>query len=226
MPIPTAFAAFTFSSLLLTWPLAAQTGAILRPGLTLGDRPRDIASRTWLGLTNSAGSYSLQPVQVALVDTTDDCAGDAILITASQPSAEFLLNVPGLKPGRVRTSTTTPTFIYPGQNTSWQVDPGQWFGVLAYGKAEPIQGNTLFTDYQILVGQGQDLDTLGFPGRFPADGLPTILWVGDLDRDGRPDLIADLTTHYEGHRWALFLSGGWRAPRRIEPVAERVEPGC
>jgi hypothetical protein len=126
----------------------------------------------------------------------------------------------------VRTSVATPTFLYPGQNTSWQVDRGQWYWVLAYGKAEPIQGNTLFTDYQLLIGQGQYGDTLAFPARFPADGLPTIHWAGDLDRDGRPDLLADLTTHYEGHRWALFLSGGKHTPTRLEPVADRIEPGC
>ena len=224
--MPTALATFCLFSLLVIGRLAAQTNAILRPGLTLGERPQDIASGTWLGLVKSVGTYSLQPVQVATLDTTDACAGNAILITSTPHAAEFLLRIPSLKPGAVRTATTTPTFIYPGQNTSWQVAPDQWFGVFAYGKAEPIQGNTLFSDYLLTIGHGRDLDTLSFPTRFPADGLPTILWAGDLDRDGRPDLIADLTTHYEGHRWALFLSRGRRTPTRIEPVAERVEPGC
>lgn len=33
-----------------------------------------------------------------------------------------------------------------------------------------------------------------------------LLWVGDLDRDGIPDLLADLSNHYNTSKVALFLS--------------------
>ena len=38
------------------------------------------------------------------------------------------------------------------------------------------------------------------------DGLPTLLWAGDLDRDGKLDLLMDLTNHYNASEYTLFLS--------------------
>jgi hypothetical protein len=38
------------------------------------------------------------------------------------------------------------------------------------------------------------------------DGPPRIMWAGDLDRDRRLDVLADLTTDYVGHHYVLYLS--------------------
>jgi len=43
---------------------------------------------------------------------------------------------------------------------------------------------------------------------FPAvdgDGLPVLLWIGDIDRDSLPDLFVDFRTHYNTHKYILFL---------------------
>ena len=36
---------------------------------------------------------------------------------------------------------------------------------------------------------------------------PELLWAGDLDRDGRPDLLPELSRHYNVSDRALLLSG-------------------
>ena len=38
------------------------------------------------------------------------------------------------------------------------------------------------------------------------DSIYVMLWAGDLDRDGVPDLLLDLSNHYNISRYALYLS--------------------
>jgi hypothetical protein len=56
--------------------------------------------------------------------------------------------------------------------------------------------------------------------------LPKIIWIGDLDRDGKPDLFLDVnTTELAGH-WVLYMSSG-AAPRElVSQVAEYHGVDC
>jgi hypothetical protein len=40
---------------------------------------------------------------------------------------------------------------------------------------------------------------------YPQEGM-SIVWVGDLDRDGKPDVLLDESSHYDIERWSLYLS--------------------
>jgi hypothetical protein len=51
-----------------------------------------------------------------------------------------------------------------------------------------------------------DEDTGPSGGRYDSDGPPALHWAGDLDREGKSDLVIDITNHYNLSRMALFLS--------------------
>jgi hypothetical protein len=47
---------------------------------------------------------------------------------------------------------------------------------------------------------------------FAGERVPTVLWAGDMDHDGRLDLLIDTTNHYNVEVISLFLSSQARKP--------------
>ena len=58
------------------------------------------------------------------------------------------------------------------------------------------------------------------------DASPHVIFAGDLDRDGKLDLIFDTTDHYNLSRPVLFLSGAAEGDELLHAVAEHSAVGC
>ena len=58
------------------------------------------------------------------------------------------------------------------------------------------------------------------------DAAPALLFAGDLDRDGRLDLILDTTDHYNLGRPTLYLSAPAHGAELVRPVASLSSVGC
>ncbi len=58
------------------------------------------------------------------------------------------------------------------------------------------------------------------------DASPHLMFAGDLDRDGRLDLIFNATDHYNVSRPVLFLSGAAEGDELLHAVAEYSAVGC
>ncbi len=55
---------------------------------------------------------------------------------------------------------------------------------------------------------------------------PSLIWAGDLDRDGKLDFLLDATTHYNVSEPTLFLSSPAQAGEIVRPVATIHFVGC
>ncbi len=58
------------------------------------------------------------------------------------------------------------------------------------------------------------------------DASPYLIFAGDLDRDGKLDLIFDTTDHYNVSRPVLFLSGAAEGDELLHTVADYSAVGC
>ncbi len=58
------------------------------------------------------------------------------------------------------------------------------------------------------------------------DASPGLIFAGDLDRDGKLDLIFDTSDHYNLTRPVLFLSGAAEGDELLHAVAEHSAVGC
>ncbi len=59
-----------------------------------------------------------------------------------------------------------------------------------------------------------------------SEASPHVIFAGDLDRDGKLDLIYDTTDHYNVSRPVLFLSGAAEGDELLHAVAEYNSVGC
>ena len=67
----------------------------------------------------------------------------------------------------------------------------------------------------------------GRPGlMLGSDASPHLIFAGDLDRDGKLDLLFDTTDHYNLSRPVLFLSGAAEGDELLHAVAEHSAVGC
>ncbi len=58
------------------------------------------------------------------------------------------------------------------------------------------------------------------------DGLPRLLWAGDVDGDGKLDVILDVTNNYDLSLPALYLSSRAKGTGLVHEVAHRSSVGC
>jgi hypothetical protein len=70
-------------------------------------------------------------------------------------------------------------------------------------------------------GKGQIVHT-----SYDSDDLGTLYWVGDLDKDGKPDFYMDLYVHYNVGNQTLFLSSKAGENELIRQVAVFWTTGC
>lgn len=109
---------------------------------------------------------------------------------------------------------------------SLRLESGASFGFQAYGSAVAAVGEVRVTDYEIRLYQGTHTQTLAEFPRIDWDGPPQVVWARDMDRDGGPDALLDLRTHYSGHHYVLFLSSGASDGQLVSRVAEFRVGGC
>ncbi len=61
---------------------------------------------------------------------------------------------------------------------------------------------------------------------FASEAVPQLLWAGDIDRDGKLDLLLDLTNHYNASAPTLFLSSGAGEGELVAEIASLFITGC
>jgi hypothetical protein len=204
--------------------------------LTLGEfhtdeLPRNLGSG-WLALRHEAGVWKLVPTLVrtrrvhdAVMDADGQATGRAVVAQPPGSPGMVLLRHASLKPGVVA--------------------PGHWQSkdfVMADG-AMPIEAQHPI-DFRF-QGRSYSLGVRGktdSPEQFASLSLRTpqgdvvvakpfvlsenssLHWVGDLDRDGHPDLVVDVSGHYNAGMLCLFLSGG--SAIRLRRVDCLSSTGC
>ena len=77
-----------------------------------------------------------------------------------------------------------------------------------------------------LVMSGEGAPVVLFDTDFQDEGSWGPIWIGDLDRDGKADLILSATRKYSVDIWHLFLSSHRPATGRWWPSAQYWEVGC
>lgn len=208
----------------------AQTvGEIGMVNTFLGNGPWANWSGQWLALQERDGGFELREVTVTSARDENPICGDKGFIvnaTSADPSILLLRGFPGIKAGRVVTSFHDRKFLFPGESLDVSLGGDDYWHLFAFGTVRPPLYAHQYTDYEVwMSGGGREAKVFSLK-RLHGDGLPEILWVGDLDGDRVADIIADVRTHYAGHNYVLFLSSLARKGQLVIEAASLYTWGC
>lgn len=185
------------------------------------------------GLVSSAVSSSGQPMGVeagpwwGLVPT----GAGQMSLQLQEPGSELAvapLQLQGaFKAGPVETSIEVPTLLLPGERVGLDRGGDSADMLVAYGSVGPSEVDPtepVYRDWSLHLVSVQDgrpvaAQELAWVEEFALDAVPMVHWAGDLDHDGRLDVIVDVGPQPEAEQLVLFLSSE-AAPGQL--VAERM----
>ncbi|MGE5243107.1 MAG: hypothetical protein ACM3SQ_02630 [Betaproteobacteria bacterium] len=162
----------------------------------------------WLGWNADGGT--LQPVRF-IVRRRDEAGAPEIISVRSVPDVDFAVRcIPEVRPGRIRSiaigglAVDRPLRAVLGERR-YEV------------RLETTRAD--FFDAKVILTDGRRTQVLYSADGFADDPHFDIEWAGDLDRDGRLDLLVNLSRKYSVHPWRLLLSSRASATELVGEAA-------
>jgi hypothetical protein len=204
--------------------------AVLEPGVFHGqDVPLDQPA-SWAALVCRAGSCRIRPATIRMKRVPDPLGEDdpqrptgTSIEVSSDPQPLFLVR--GLNPSARSIATA-----FVGEN-NLVAGNEQGFSLSGHRYVLRVEGHTtgdneLPKGSRLVLADGsisQELFSLPEGGNDPHI---TVLWVGDIDGDGRPDLYLDASWHYNISHKVLWLSSIAGAGQLVGQAAIFETTGC
>lgn len=215
---------------------AAGDWAILRPGTThMGESP-ERPGRGWLALhRDGATGWRLSPVTVHAKRVHDDITEYGVSISSSRPGALILIRLPGLHAGPVATPkgweepperpdavpvAAVSAVRFNQQDYRFVLEPAVTQQVDSDGRSYSVRSSPLY------IVEGARRTLIGESGAAAdSDDANRIVWMGDLDGDGRLDFLFSTDGKNSGG-FCLYLSRGAQAPELLKAPHCHIGTGC
>lgn len=212
--------------------LAAPKGHILELVDYHGDEVTASAKQSWLGLyKDSGGKFTLKPTKISITKVNDPIidedpkgrSGKRISVATKEKPIYVISGVAGLKPGPVVAGTPlTSDHLDIGRKIKLKVRSSEATLVVTGRK----KNADFRTHYKITLESGGIKQQLMRGEEIGVDTAPSLLWCGDLDGDGKLDLIMDTTDNYNVSNVVLFLSSKAQPGKIVRDVAVQLATGC
>jgi hypothetical protein len=201
-------------------------------------------TKEWYGLFISEHSFSevkkVQPVikpchdPIFDEDSSQRSGKEIFLKDASRP--QLLIGGTKLKEGKIETAhLVNSRCIFPGDRISFHFN-GSEYSLMAIGQVmfdtthnrmiPYVKGyRVYFVKNQYQNPEVQELFHLEalYSGE---EAQPSVFFAGDIDGDGKPDLLYNLSNHYNVGNVTLFLSSKAESGKMLKMVASRNTTGC
>ena len=210
---------------------AARAASILELYDYHGDEVKAKANQPWLGLyTSPIDKSELKETKVSITMVNDQIidedpkvkTGKRISVPGKQKPQFLISGVAGLKAGSVITSPLNKKeHLEVGQQLKLTVGSNESTLIVA-GKKNKEYRN----DYSVTLKSGGTTQVLVKANQIGEDSAPSLKWCGDLDGDGKLDLIMDITTNYNESVVTLFLSSKAKPGKLVNQVAQQIATGC
>lgn len=215
------------------------SGKMVLPGSWHGNEVVAKDGERWMALVEDQGGFDLREVVIAVefvedavLDTPPGKTGRRVSVASGVEPLALLRSLPRLEPGPVKTAVVDDRNFNAGTPT------GLYFEGIVFElelKCDEADYGKELADCPILLsGDGRQQELRSYPVFRPgmvdqsiaSEALPQVFWAGDLDRDGRLDLILDLTDHYNVSAPTLLLSSPAKEGELVAPVAVFITTGC
>ncbi|MCB1053005.1 MAG: hypothetical protein H6510_08285 [Acidobacteria bacterium] len=193
---------------------------LLLPGIYHGEEITSPPGSTYWAVFSGPETDHLEQTQLVLkayndpiFDSENEATGKAVSVIGPHQPLFMVTGIPDLKPGPLQRVAIQESSILLGKKIEipwkdethllmWQKSSGKseypnianYDLVYVAGKQQQILGQ-----FEVYAPDGQD-------PMLASEGQPTLIWAGDLNRDGNLDLLIDMTDHYNVSEPTLFLS--------------------
>jgi hypothetical protein len=240
---------FCFMAILIghIWFLPDAISQVTAPQLLLtgafhGDEVSARNGEKWLALVPSGNGYALEETQVRIKCVKDGFSTERVAETAKEVSIDsdkkpiFLVRgIQGIAPGKVETAITKPLVLEINRAIHLKLKNGRLYNLLLACDERAPKTVDNFKECSCIISnesKSQKIDNFQVyspPGSepiFASDAKPSLIWAGDLDRDGALDFVVDLSNHYNVSAPTLFLSSAAHNSDLVVKMAEFITYGC
>lgn len=180
----------------------------------------------WFALYRTEIGFELRLTKVTVLDSPSVGGLYAKFVRVDRPFETLFLvrGIAGLKEGPIKTIFSGHQFVKPSQSISLQLTSDLRSSYQLY--AEGKEDKETIDNYKLILYSDQQRQTILNRAKMYLEGSPSLLWAGDLDRDGKLDLLMDLTNHYNATEPTLFLSSRAAPNDLVKKVASHRQIGC
>lgn len=210
---------------------------ILFPGTYHGDEvPARAYQRAWLGLFQEGDRFELVPTKLLQRQVEDpllDAPGmqTGWEIQAERPGTCLFLVSPstGVRPGEVQYWIHPNSSLLPGDSLRFSFHEQEYLWYATGNREAMLRAEPMSLDYSfwwcVVSNEGKRCTPLWHIESMD-DQSPSLLFVGDLDRDGFLDVVVNEAAHYNVFAPALWLSGGVSGPEALRKLGGMTAVGC
>jgi hypothetical protein len=202
--------------------LAVLTTGTFSGGSKLPTWPKEDAGSWngdgWVGWTHWGDSVDL--VQLKVTDLPRQAGDDFDEVTVETvPRVDFAVRcLPSVRPGKLTVARHTG-----GAIVNEHLDSEQTRLVILLGaRSYPLRlesTDKFHSDMEVLLTHAGDTQTLYSTDGFADEPFFDVVWAGDLDRDGKLDLLVNFSRKYSVHPYRLLLSSKASAGQLVGEAA-------
>ncbi len=176
--------------------------------------PVNSLTKEWTDLYQKNGKYYLGKADFTIEDGYSECSGDSTKTIEMKTKTLLLIKNPDLKQGEISAVKLSKTKIWPGQKMSFKFKDLTYQlraegDVISSYKVHTDNGEELFQEvknYKLYISAEGIPESLFLTEESFNDTFTELLFIGDIDRDGKPDLVVRSNRNYEEERALLLLS--------------------
>lgn len=192
-----------------------------------GDEIEAKSGETWLGLFKENDDYCLRSTKIKIrrvrdgvIDEIGEKTGKSVRVNGKHIPIFLVKNAELLKAGKIKT-----VFYNSSDEDSTSLQNGfvRNYEINNYKYILRVEGEV--NSSKLTLESGSKKQILFSLDRM-RDATWNLIWVGDLDGDGKLDIYADLPTFYNFSERRLFLSSQPENDKLIKQVAVFHTSGC
>ena len=193
------------------------------------DDPTKDLSKDWFDLFEKNGSYYLEKATYTISKGYDECVGVDTKAIETKRNTLLLLDYKKLTIGIVDNLLISKKHIWPKENVTFDFK-NITYTLRGVGDIKNTENRTNDKDeneiwqtvenYELYLKTSDTNEQLVLSEKSFNDTFVVLIFVGDIDRDGKLDFIFEANRDYEEKRVILFLSSEAEENKIIKKVSE------
>ena len=193
-----------------------------------GKNEANSLTKNWIDLYEKNGKYFLGKADFKLESGYSECSGDSTKAIISKNKTLLFMDLSKLKLGEINSLKIDKNKIWPKEKISFKFNDIEYF-LRAEGKvlsSEKVHTDEGLETFQVVENYKLYISTEDIPERLLLkeksfnDTFVELLFVGDIDQDGKLDFIFGANRNYEEERVILFLSSKADQENAVKKVSE------